>query len=59
MDNQEFITPAHYPTVKYAIQYCHACGMDIMVDVNRTAPRNYCSPCAWAKLGETNYVIHS
>ena len=45
--------------VKYAIHSCHACGIDIMVDVNRTSPRNYCSPCAWAKLGETNYVVHS
>ncbi len=44
MDNQ----------VKYAVHNCHTCGMDILVDVNRTSPRNYCSPCAWAKLGETN-----
>jgi hypothetical protein len=45
--------------VKYAVHNCHTCGMDILVDVNRTSPRNYCSPCAWAKLGETNYVVHS
>ncbi len=41
MDNQ----------IKYEIHSCHACGIEILVDVNKTNPRNYCSPCAWAKLG--------
>lgn len=44
--------------IKYAMQSCHTCGMDIMVDVNKTSPRNYCQACAWSKLGATN-VIHS
>ena len=48
MDNQ----------VKYLTYDCHSCGIAILVDVNRTSPRNYCQACAWAKLGETN-VIHS
>jgi hypothetical protein len=57
---KEFITKAHYPIQsKYKIDECHACGMDILVDRDKTAPRNYCSPCAWTKLGETNYVVHS
>ena len=44
--------------VKYLTYDCHSCGIAILVDVNRTSPRNYCQACAWAKLGETN-VIHS
>lgn len=44
--------------VRFQTHQCHDCGMDIVVDVNRTAPRNYCVLCAWAKIGAVS-VIHS
>lgn len=53
MDSKEFITKAHYPlTPRFQTHSCHSCGTDILVDINRTAPRNYCVLCAWAKIGE-------
>jgi hypothetical protein len=56
---KEFITLAHYPVQsKFKEDECHACGIDILVDRDRTAPRNYCQACAWAKIGAI-HVIHS
>jgi hypothetical protein len=57
--DKEFITLAHYPIQsKYKEDECYACGIDILVDRDKTSPRNYCQACAWSKLGATD-VIHS
>lgn len=37
--------------IKYETYDCYSCGIAILVDVNRTSPRNYCISCAWNKLG--------
>jgi hypothetical protein len=39
--------------IKYKLQYCYACEAEIMVKTTDLAPRSYCAPCAWAKLGAT------
>jgi hypothetical protein len=39
--------------VKYKLQYCWSCDVEIMVKATDLAPRNYCATCAWAKLGAT------
>jgi hypothetical protein len=37
--------------IKYKLQYCHACDIEIVVKETDLAPRNYCATCAWAKIG--------
>jgi hypothetical protein len=39
--------------IKYKLQYCWSCDIDIMVKVTDLAPRNYCATCAWSKIKAT------
>jgi hypothetical protein len=41
--------------IKYKLQYCWSCDSEIMVKVTDLSSRNYCSACAWAKIGAVPY----